>query len=75
MKKLMQFSDDVTLKNDLKTFTKKLNKPKNITLETANTIFVDRKYSLKAKFKTIMKDIFQSDTVKTDFTDATKSAK
>ena len=46
-----------------------------ITLETANAIFVDQKYSLKATFKNIMKDVFQSDTVKTDFIDATKSTK
>ena len=72
MKKLMQFSDDVTLKHDFQTVIDKLNKPKNFTLETANTIFVDQKYSLKQKFKDTMNYIFRSDTVKTDFTDATK---
>ena len=63
----MHFSDDATLTEDFQTFIEKLNKPKNFTLETANSIFVKQKYSLKAKFKTMMKDIFH--------TDATKSTK
>ena len=75
LKKLMQFSDDATLTEDFQNFIEKLNKPKNFTLETANSIFVNQKYSLKAKFQTKMKDIFYSETRKTDFTDATKSTK
>ena len=78
MKSILHFPEDSHLTSDFQKLSQSLNlvhATDKFTLETANSIFVDQEYELKRKYKSLMKSVFRSKTMKTDFSDADKSAR
>ena len=78
MKSILHFPEDSRLISDFQNTIQSLNpdyQTEKFTLETANSIFVDQEYELKRKYESNMKIVFRSKTMKTDFSDADKSAR
>ena len=78
MKSILHFPEDSRLISDFQTTIQSLNlvhATDKFTLETANSIFVDQKYKLKLKFNEIMKRVFKSKIMQSDFKDAKTSAR
>ena len=66
MNSLLQFPEVIRLITEFRNVINMINPPnRNFVLETANSIFVDQHYTLKTKFKEILKSYFKLEIMKT----------